>query len=411
MTSREFVSRHRVKQTDFTRERSLPFQKVFFLLINFLTKSLQSELDNLFRVLLNKEIPVNEVTKGAFSLARKKLDYEAFVELDKDQIDYFYQNVSYKTWHGFRLLGIDGSTARLPFSEEIVAKYGIHDTSETGIPIIYSRLSQAYDLLNNLTVDALLSTYDDNEHNLALQHSAIFQAGDLTLYDRNYAFFWLFALLINKKVEFCARLKTGTWKVAKQLIDSGNKEITTKIYPSKASAKKCKELGLSTTPITLRFICIELSTGEKEVLVTSLLDADDYPYEVFSDLYQLRWQVEESYKTMKSRLEIENFSGKSCLAIAQDFHAKIFSCNLTAILVSGTDEMVKRVCENRRRKYKPNFTQALNRMKNSIVLLFCREMEIVEGYLDELTDLFVANLEPVRADRHYQRNFRKSKRI
>lgn len=411
MTSREFVDRHRVKHTDFTRERSLPFQKVFFLLINFLTKSLQSELDNLFKVLLNKEIPVNEVTKGAFSLARKKLDYKAFIELDKDQIDYFYQNVSYKTWHGFRLLGIDGSTARLPFSKEIVAKYGVHDTSETGVPIIYSRLSQAYDLLNNLTVDAQLSTYDDNEHNLALQHSAIFQTGDLTLYDRNYGSFWLFALLINKKVEFCARLKTGSWKVAKQLADSGEKEIITEIYPSKASAKKCKELGLSTAPITLRFICIELSTGEKEVLVTSLKDACDYPYDVFSDLYQLRWQVEESYKTMKSRLEIENFSGKSCLAIAQDFHAKIFSCNLTSILVSGTDEIVKRVCKNRGSKYKPNFTQALNRMKNSIVLLFCRETQIVEGYLNELTSLFAANLEPVRTDRHYQRNFRKSKRI
>ncbi len=85
----------------------MPFQKVFFLLINFLTKFLQSELDNLFKVLLNKEIPVNEVTKGAFSLARKKLNYEAFVELDKDQIDYFYQNVPSKTWHGFRLLSID----------------------------------------------------------------------------------------------------------------------------------------------------------------------------------------------------------------------------------------------------------------------------------------------------------------
>ena len=263
----------------------------------------------------------------------------------------------------------------MPFSEEIVAKYGIHDTSETGIPIIYSRLSQAYDLLNNLTVDAQLSTYDDNEHNLALQHTAMFQTDDLTLYDRNYASFWLFALLINKKVEFCARLKTGTWKVAKQLIDSGDKEIITKIYPSKASAKKCKELGLSTTPITLRFICIELSTGEMEVLVTSLVDADDYPYDVFSDLYQLRWQVEESYKTMKSRLEIENFSGKSCLAIVQDFYAKIFSCNLTAILVSGTDEMVKRACKNRRRKYKPNFTQALNRMKTASFYCFAGKLK------------------------------------
>jgi hypothetical protein len=411
LTSREFVSRHRVKPTDFTRERSLPFQKVFFLLINFLTKSLQSELDNLFKVILNKELTVYEVTKGAFSLSRKKLDYEAFVELDKDQLDYFYQNVSYKTWRGLRLLGIDGSTAKLPLSEEIVEKYGIHDTSETEIPIIYSRLSQAYDLLNNLTVDAQLSTYDDHEHNLALQHAAVFQAGDLTLYDRNYASFWLFALLINKKVEFCARLKTGTWKVAKQLIDSGDKEIITQIYPSKASAKKCKGLRISTAPITLRFICIELSTDEKEVLVTSLVDAGDYPYDVFSDLYQLRCQVEGSYKTMKSRLKIENFSGKSCLAIAQDFHAKIFSCNLTAILVSGTDEVVKQVSKNRRRKYKPNFTQVLNRMKNSIVLLFCREIEIVEGYIDELTSLFAANLEPVRPDRHYERNFRRSKRI
>ena len=99
------------------------------------------------------------------------------------------------------------------------------------------------------------------------------------------------------------------------------------------------------------------------------------------------------------------------MAIAQDFHAKIFSCNLTSILVSGTAEMVKQICIKRKRKYKPNFTQALNRMKNSIVLLFCRQKKIVKGYLDELTTLFVANLEPVRTDRHYERNFRKSKRI
>ena len=411
MSSKEFIERHRIKPTDFTRERSLPFHKVFFLLINFLTKSLQAELDNLFKVLLNKEIPVNEVTKSAFSLARKKLNYEAFIELDKTQIDYFYETEAYETWNGFRLLGIDGSTVRLPYSAEIVSKYGIHDTSETGVPIIYARLSQAYDLLNNLTVDARISTYDDNEHNLALQHTAIFEEGDLALYDRNYASFWMFSLLRQKKTQFCARLKTGSWKAAKELAESGRKEMITEIFPSKASAKKCRELGLSTAPIKLRFICIELNTGEKEVLITSLVDDQQYPYEVFSDLYQLRWQVEESYKTMKSRLEIENFSGKSCLAIAQDFYAKIFSCNLTSILICGADEMVKQICEKRKRKYKPNFTQALNRMKNSIVLIFCREIEIAEGYLAELTDLFAANLELVRKDRHFERNFRKSKRI
>lgn len=411
MTSKGFIERHRVNRTDFTRERSLPFHKVFFLLINFLTKSLQAELDNFFKVLLNKEIPVNQVTKGAFSLARKKLNYEAFIELDKAQIDYFYETQKHKTWNNFRLLGVDGSTARLPISAEIVARYGIHDTSETGTPITYGRLSQAYDLLNNLTVDAKISTYDDNEHNLALQHTEIFKEGDLVLYDRNYASFWMFAHLIQKGVHFCARLRVGSWNVAKQLAASGEQEITTRIYPSKASAKKCKALGIPTSPLTLRFICITLDTGEKEVLITSLLDKHMYPYEVFSNLYQLRWQVEESYKAMKSRLEIENFSGKSCLAISQDFYAKIFSCNLTSILVSGTTELVEQKCKKRKHSYQPNFTQALNRMKNSIVLLFYREKEIAEGYLDELTALFAANLEPVRADRHYERHFRKSKRI
>jgi hypothetical protein len=411
LTSKEFIEKHRIKPTDFTRERSLPFHKVFLLLINFLTRSLQSELDNFFRVLLNKELPVNEVTKGAFSLARKKLNYTAFVELDKTQIDYFYETADYATWHGFRLLGVDGSISRLPTSNEIMVKYGVHDTSETGTPITYARLSQAYDLLNNITIDAILSTYDNNEHALALQHSTVFEPNDLILYDRNYASFWMFSLLIHKQTKFCARLKVGSWKIAKQLAKSGMKELTTEIYPSKASKRKCNELGLSAAPISLRFICIELITGEKEVLITNLLNTDLYPYDVFSGLYQLRWQVEESYKIMKSRLEIENFSGKSCLSIVQDFHAKIFSCNLTSILVNSTNDIVQKICKNRKRKYKTNFTQALNRMKNSIVLLFCRDGYIVEQYLNELTKLFVANLEVVRIDRHFERNFRKSKRI
>ena len=45
-------------------------------------------------------------------------------------------------------------------------------------------------------------------------------------------------LLINKKVHFCARLKVGSWKVARQLVGSGKREIISEICPSKASKKK-----------------------------------------------------------------------------------------------------------------------------------------------------------------------------
>lgn len=411
LTSTEFIERHRVRPSDFTRERSLPFHKVFLLLINFLTKSLQAELDNFFKVLLNKEMPVNQVTKTAFCLARKKLGHGAFTELDKDQLGTFYREGDFNRWNGFRLIGVDGSTARLPASKEIQKKYGVHDISETGTPLTYARVSQAYDLLNNLTLDAILSTYDDNEHSLALRHTAVFSPGDLVVCDRNYASFWMFALLDSKNVDFCFRLKVGSWKTAASLVNSLEQETIAEIYPSKQSAKKCIELGISKAPMKLRFICITLDTGEKEVLVTSLTDVERYPFNIFSRLYLFRWQVEESYKTMKSRLEMENFSGKSCLAVLQDFHAKIFSCNLTAILIRGADELVNKKCTNRKRTYKINYTQALNRMKNSIVLLFSREKETVGIYLDRLRMLFASNLEPVRKERSFQRRFRKSKRI
>ena len=77
------------------------------------------------------------------------------------------------------------------------------------------------------------------------------------------------------------------------------------------------------------------------------MDEKEFPYDEFVDLYHLRWFVEESYKRMKSRLEIENYSGKTPLALLQDFYAKLFSCNLTSILMSGSDQQVEAISEKR----------------------------------------------------------------
>ena len=77
---------------------------------------------------------------------------------------------------------------------------------------------------------------------------------------------------------------------------------------------------------------ITLDSGTVEVLCISLLDQERYPYALFKDLYYHRWPVEEDYKVLKLRVEVENWSGKSPLSIYQDFHAKVFTATLTAIL-------------------------------------------------------------------------------
>lgn len=132
----------------------------------------------------------------------------------------------------------------------------------------------------------LTINYRTGEHKLAEQHIKHLQKGDLLLFDRNYASFWLFSLLLSKSMHFCARLKIGSWKLAKELAASGGKEILAEIYASKASKRKCKELGVNSAPIKLRFVSIMLDTGEKEVLVTNIIEG--MGYEEFADLYHQR---------------------------------------------------------------------------------------------------------------------------
>ena len=122
------------------------------------------------------------------------------------------------------------------------------------------------------------------------------------------------------------------WLVVEEFVANGLPEQIVTVSPGYEAKKICKELGLSTDPLTLRLVRVELSTGEVEVLITSLLDMQLIPHDQFSDLYHNRWPVEEDYKVIKSRIEVENWSGKTVLAIYQDFHAKVFTKNLTAIL-------------------------------------------------------------------------------
>ena len=55
-------------------------------------------------------------------------------------------------------------------------------------------------------------------------------------------------------------------------------------------------------------------------------------FTIFKKLYHLRWDIEESYKKDKHSLQLENYSGKTIIAIYQDFYANMLLENLTAIL-------------------------------------------------------------------------------
>ena len=51
--------------------------------------------------------------------------------------------------------------------------------------------------------------------------------------------------------------------------------------------------------------------------------------------------AEEAYKLLKSRLELEAFSGKTAKAVKQDFYAKVFLMTLTAAYAHPIEEKLR----------------------------------------------------------------------
>lgn len=367
-------------------------------MLNMVNGSIQSELSRFFQVVQNEPITSDSVTPAAFCKARKKFSYSAFKSLNTRLGETFYKSEFVKRWNGLRLLAVDGSVTKLPNTPEIL-DYFSKARSHSSRPA--ARLSQLYDVCNKITVDLEVGLHSTGERDLAVKHLTCAGTGDLVLYDRGYPATWLFILHKQRDIQFCARAPLDSSNIIKDFVKSGKHDSLVTFPCVEKSLRKCRKLGLPTTPITLRLIRIELSKGHSEVLITSLLDHVQFPHKEFQVLYHQRWFVEEDYKVMKSRLEIENFSGLSVEAIQQDIHAKVLTKNIAAIAIIEADLIAKEKYKHRKIQYKINFTYTLSQLKDNIVRFV---MRIVKG---DLFEAFIKQIacavNAVRPGRKYAR--------
>lgn len=65
--------------------------------------------------------------------------------------------------------------------------------------------------------------------------------------------------------------------------------------------------------------------------MTNLLDMQRFAARCFADLYHQRWGIEEAFKRLKHRLNLEHVSGLSQQAVMQDVAAKVLCDNLQAL--------------------------------------------------------------------------------
>ena len=374
--------------------------------------SIQRELDRFYKEISQNDFNIRRVTKGAFTQARAKLNPWAFRRLNQVAVNTFYDEAEYYVWHQMRLLAVDGTRLVLPNHPSVAEEFGVHQfgpkaDSSRSLAIA----SLLYDPLNLLTIDSRIAPYSSSEGDLLMQHLTKINTGDMLLLDRGYPSFWLLFLLRARGIEFCVRLKEDWWLKVKDFNQSNEKErIVTFSLPKKDRAKLKDYPHMQDTEITCRLVKVELANGEKEILCTSLTDCEKYPYSDFEQLYHYRWNEEEAYKLLKSRIEMENFSGKTAKAVKQDFHAKVFLMTLCAAYAHPIEEKVIaefKADKDRKHGQKINRTNALAMTMDILVPTFIRQ-KYKEG-LEAFDSLVWQTREIVRPGRSNPRNKKQKK--
>jgi hypothetical protein len=375
--------------------------------------SLQRELDDFYKQVTGSDFNIRQVTKGAFTQARANLKHEAFIELNENVNHTFYETAPYLVWNQMRLLAVDGTRLVLPNHPSIKKEFGEHGFG----PNADSKRSLAiasflYDPLNLTTLDAQIAPYASSERELLMAHIEKLLPGDLLLLDRGYPSLAIFYQLKARGVEFCIRMKEDWWLSVKEFMESGEKEREVEFkLPKKDYAKLEDYPEITKESIRCRLICVELENGEKEVLCTSLLDTDKYTHEDLTELYHYRWNVEEGYKLFKARLEVEKFSGKTALAVKQDFFAKVFMMSLCAVLAFPIEEKVKQEYNEEKKKNKHpqkiNRTNALGMTREISIGLFIKKL-IGEALL-AFDALVSKTREIIRSGRKFERKHKTKK--
>ncbi|MDQ3845720.1 MAG: hypothetical protein M3342_17170 [Bacteroidota bacterium] len=125
-------------------------------------------------------------------------------------------------------------------------------------------------------------------------------------------------------------------------------------------------------------------------------------------MYGWRWPVEEAYKAFKHKVCIENFTGKSCQTVLQDFYVKVFIMNLTAAAVQPINKALEKKTAKVKHPRKVNVSEALFSLKKAVVPFF------VSGQITKAVKKFCSRIakltEPVRPGRKYKRHQQPHKR-
>lgn len=335
---------------NFIRQRMLTFARTLVLLFTGQKMSLQNRVNKFFADL---GLTDGSVTATAVLKARDKIRPEVFKRLTARVTRFFYDQFwdygAIKLYKGRRLVAIDGSVLNVPVSPDIHAEFTVIDNGSDR-PYGQALTSYLYDVLQGLPLNAEIGPLQAEKQFLFQHHERFLRPDDILILDRLYADYEVLAWAHQFPGDVIIRCPiTNSFKRVEEFAQDPQQTdcLVTLALPARQRRKNPHLPPF----LPVRLVKVYLETGEIEVLLTTLLDHEQYPRADFQWLYHQRWGVETYIGQLKHHWDVERVSSGKGHRLKQDYYASVFLTALAVVLTVEAERNLQALTTDQPPKY------------------------------------------------------------
>ncbi|MHC5542761.1 IS4 family transposase, partial [Singulisphaera rosea] len=257
-------------------------------------------------------------------------------------------------WLGHRVWVVDGSGFSMSDEPELQQHFGQPGNQTKGCGFPVAKWLVMFDLTTGMLLRSITAPLRSHEMSRAAAISSELEPGDLVLRDRGFCSYAHLALLRGRKLHGVFRIhqkqivdftpgRPGTRGGSKDvpglprsrwvLAQGDSDQVVVWYKPrSKPSWMTAEEYGALPEEITVRELRYRVEVPGYRVrditLVTSLLDASEYPAEALAELYFRRWQVEINIRHLKITMKMDVLRCKTVEGVLKELAMFSLAYNL-----------------------------------------------------------------------------------
>lgn len=243
-----------------------------------------------------------------------------------------HESARAESWRGLSVYGVDGTTLRVPDSDENREHFGLWSGArgESGYPMV--RLACLMALRSHLLVAASFGPYGRSEHSYAEDLWPCLPDDSLVILDKG---FFAANILIpitemGRNHHWLTRAKSkAAYRVVKQ-IRPGDELVEFNV-----SAQALEKNPSLPRTWLVRRVEYQRKGFRPQALLTSLLDPTSHPAKELVEMYHERWEIELGYDEVKTKmLDSVPLRSKSVDRVRQELWGVLLAYNLVRLEIA-----------------------------------------------------------------------------